>query len=125
MDLDGFKAVNDRLGHEAGDELLRKVAGSLLASARKSDVVARFGGDEFVLLSPYTDTVAARRLAQRIETAIAGSHELASGTVVIGASVGFAVGRHGLDSADELLRKADDAMYAVKAHHRHESRREG
>lgn len=118
IDLDGFKAVNDRFGHQAGDELLQRVAATLVDSARAADVVARFGGDEFVVLAPNTDASAANRLAERLDAAIAGTHQLTSGNALISASIGFAISVCGSDNADALLRRADDAMYAIKANRR-------
>jgi diguanylate cyclase (GGDEF)-like protein len=114
VDLDGFKAVNDTLGHEAGDVLLVAVAGRLRAAVRETDLVARLGGDEFVLVleglrRPQDVTIVARRIVDAISEPVPLPGTLASVT----ASVGFALG-DGEALADSLLRQADAAMYAVK-----------
>jgi diguanylate cyclase (GGDEF)-like protein len=113
VDLDGFKEVNDTLGHEVGDLLLVAVAERLTGCVRIGDTVARLGGDEFVMVLPDSDPAAADRVAARLVEALrepvrAGGHELP-----VGASVGIADGRSG-DDASLLLRRADIAMYAAK-----------
>jgi diguanylate cyclase (GGDEF)-like protein len=113
-DLDGFKEINDRLGHEAGDEILMTVARRLLAVARKSDVVARYGGDEFVVIHPAVESRgAAERVARRLTRAIAAPVEIAAGTVITELSAGVALAEDGDDVAG-LLARADLAMYAEK-----------
>jgi diguanylate cyclase (GGDEF)-like protein/PAS domain S-box-containing protein len=114
VDLDGFKPVNDAHGHEAGDELLRQVAQRLSACVREQDVLARVGGDEFVVLMP--GVLAgddAEAMAARIRHAIDQPFLIDGGEVRIGASVGLHVGAPAEDS-DEVLRAADHAMYTVK-----------
>ncbi|MBV8062293.1 MAG: EAL domain-containing protein [Nevskia sp.] len=115
LDLDGFKPINDRLGHAVGDAALKEVAATLSSAGRASDTVARVGGDEFVvLLSPVSGIAeaetAALRLVQRI-----GSIRVVDGHAVnIGASAGLAMyPNHGL-TLDQLFLKADKAMYAAK-----------
>ncbi len=113
IDLDNFKVVNDSLGHGVGDELLRQIAGRLRHVMRDSDRLARFGGDEFVVMvdggvDPATVAERLRRAVQR--PVIIGEHEL-----VVTASIGFAVNASSELSADELLRDADAAMYRAKA----------
>jgi len=116
VDLDGFKQVNDTLGHTAGDAVLIEVAKRLQSTVRKGDLVARCGGDEFLVLmvdviSPQDLSEAAQRILHSLEPAIAtdGTH------VRIGASIGIA--HYPQDGSDisELLKKSDDAMYQVKA----------
>jgi diguanylate cyclase (GGDEF)-like protein len=116
LDLDGFKAVNDRFGHQSGDRVLRAIAGCLRASVRTSDVVARYGGDEFVVLMPDTTPEEGRLVAGRAGEAVAALvHPMADGNEVrVGCSIGLA--HHPADgrSGKALLRAADAAMYAQK-----------
>jgi len=113
-DLDDFKSVNDTLGHHAGDELLRHVAGLLTRRLRESDVVARLGGDEFAVLLAHSDLAAAEALARALEAELAGHPLRIDGTEVVAhASIGAAA----LDAdvaPEDALRHADRAMYAVK-----------
>jgi diguanylate cyclase (GGDEF)-like protein len=115
IDLDQFKQVNDTLGHPRGDELLCAVADRLREMMRKTDVVARFGGDEFVVLqSPLRSSSDASGLAQRIVEALSKPYEIDGHEVVIGASIGIAMApRDGID-ADHLLKNADMALYHSK-----------
>jgi diguanylate cyclase (GGDEF)-like protein len=118
IDLDGFKAVNDRHGHMAGDELLKMVAIRLGAAIEPGCTVARLGGDEFAVLLP---SVAAERdayaVAGRLEAALTEPAQLSRGiTVTVGASIGVHVAHRPYD-ADHLLQIADNAMYRVKDQH--------
>jgi len=112
LDLDGMKQVNDGYGHEAGDALLRILAGLLVESCRETDVVARYGGDEFVVLMPGTDAEGAGRVAGKVDDAIARHNETAAPAERLSASMG----RHSAGGADlgDLLREADRRMYASK-----------
>lgn len=113
MDLDHFKQINDSLGHAAGDEALRMVARTMTAMVRSSDLLARMGGDEFVLVLPDTDIDSARVLADRICSAIDGL-ELRSGDGGrLGVSIGLAQWRPGL-GREEWLQRADEVLYRAK-----------
>lgn len=115
IDLDGFKPVNDRHGHEAGDRLLQQVALRLQASVREADTVARFGGDEFVVyLSEVQSGEAVARLADKIMARLAEPYLLGDFTVTISASVGVALFPRSGEDVDHLLASADAAMYAAK-----------
>jgi diguanylate cyclase (GGDEF)-like protein/PAS domain S-box-containing protein len=114
VDLDGFKPINDTYGHEAGDELLQQVAARLKACVREEDVLARVGGDEFVLLMPgAAEPVDATAMRDRMLTVLRRPFRLSAGEVHIGASVGVHTASPHTDP-DEALRAADDAMYAIK-----------
>lgn len=114
LDLDGFKAVNDRYGHEAGDRVLQTVAGRLQGLLRAGDTVARIGGDEFVIVLHQADSAVAASIADRIMTAIAQpiSHHTVS--VTVGVSIGIALHPQHGSQAEPLLTQADQAMYRAK-----------
>ncbi len=116
VDLDDFKRVNDVFGHQAGDRVLRTIAGALRAAVRTSDVVARYGGDEFVVLMPDTDAAEAAQVAARAREAVASrAHPMADGSEVrITCSAGLATFPIDGNNARRLLRSADAAMYAHK-----------
>lgn len=115
IDLDNFKMVNDQYGHASGDMVLIEVAKRLTEMMRKSDTVARFSGDEFVILTELTnDREAIRNLAQKILDNIEQPIRVEGGSVTISASIGISISPDdGLD-AEELLKKADTAMYVSK-----------
>ncbi|MFC3532572.1 putative bifunctional diguanylate cyclase/phosphodiesterase [Vogesella facilis] len=115
MDLDGFKRVNDRFGHEHGDQLLIQVAGRLRDALRGSDTVARLGGDEFTLvLTELPDVAACHRSLQRLLDIVAQPYDLSGIQVHISASIGVALYPQDEDDPDTLLRHADQAMYQAK-----------
>lgn len=116
LDLDGFKPVNDRLGHTTGDEVLREVARRLRAVVRESDVIGRFGGDEFIVLCPETDDEQAAAIAERLREAVAQPMEWLPTGFAVSASVGVVVHSRGdhRPSTDELLEIADTEMYRAK-----------
>jgi diguanylate cyclase (GGDEF)-like protein len=117
LDLDGFKMVNDRHGHLAGSKALVEAAAIIRSCARETDVVARFGGDEFALVLPDTGREGAVSVAVRIRERIRSAKFLASDglTVHLTASIGVATLPDAAASAEELLQAADMAMYRVKA----------
>lgn len=115
IDLDGFKAVNDRHGHEVGDELLVALAARLRASLPPQAVAARLGGDEFVLLAPdLADTAQAQRLGDRIAALLREPLALHGQVLQVGASIGCALAPKDGHNASALLKQADLAMYAGK-----------
>jgi diguanylate cyclase (GGDEF)-like protein len=111
IDLDGFKLVNDRFGHHAGDELLRDVAASLREAVRDQDTVARLGGDEFCVLAPETDHAGGDHLAERITEAV---RRVTTGLDSLSASVGVAVYPDHGGTAAAVLDAADAAQIAAK-----------
>ncbi|MGB8053200.1 MAG: GGDEF domain-containing protein, partial [Azonexus sp.] len=119
IDLDGFKPINDRLGHDRGDIVLREIARRMVAAVRQTDTVSRLGGDEFFVLVHDIDVPArAGLLADKLRAAIAepiGDVPEAGG---IGASIGvclFSGGAGSPDNAEQIIRAADQAMYQAKA----------
>jgi diguanylate cyclase (GGDEF)-like protein len=114
LDLDGFKQVNDLHIHALGDRLLQIVAHRLQAIIRRSDVVARIGGDEFVVVLAGAPAREAAQVAAKIVDSLAAPYKMGGVTLSISASVGIALFPVAGDSADALLQAADDAMYAAK-----------
>ncbi len=115
VDLDRFKNVNDTLGHEFGDDLLLQVAERLISCVRESDTVARFGGDEFViLLHNISSDRDAALIAEKLIKTISDPFELSGREIFIGASIGIALHPGDSETADALLRNADLAMYRAK-----------
>jgi len=116
LDLDGFKKVNDTLGHSIGDEVLKTVATRLSVLLRNSDTVARLGGDEFVLLldNPESNESIAH-IGTRVIAVVNEPMQFDEAETRVGTSIGIAVFRDGIDSAEALLKRADDAMYVAKA----------
>jgi diguanylate cyclase (GGDEF)-like protein len=120
IDLDDFKAVNDTLGHSAGDELLIAVAERLRNSLRRPDTAARLGGDEFaVLIEDIDEPQEAEAVADRVFEALVEPFPLAGQLVTVHASIGVAVSDDDTDSASRLMRHADVAMYAAKGQGKH------
>jgi diguanylate cyclase (GGDEF)-like protein len=116
MDLDGFKTINDSLGHEAGDRLLVAVAERLRNRLRNEDVLARFGGDEFaVLLEDTAGTSEAIRVAQRIAEDLREPFTVDDFQVSVNTSIGITLGTaQANDDPEGMLREADSAMYRAK-----------
>ncbi|MBC7291962.1 MAG: EAL domain-containing protein, partial [Actinotalea sp.] len=114
LDLDGFKDVNDSLGHTAGDEILVTLAHRLRRALPPSVLIARLGGDEFAVLAPRVDEITLLETAQRLRDALAVPVRVENLDLTIDASVGIALHGHGAVSAADLLRRADIAMYEAK-----------
>ena len=115
LDLDRFKVVNDSLGHATGDELLKAISERLLGALRPEDTVARFGGDEFVVLcEDITDDATVRHVAQRIEATISRPTVISRREIFVTASIGVVVSGPSAASPETLLRDADAAMYGAK-----------
>jgi diguanylate cyclase (GGDEF)-like protein len=116
IDLDGFKGVNDGLGHQAGDELLREVGERLKAAVRHEDLVARYGGDEFVVVCEVPEVAAAEEMADRIRRTIELPFDGVPENFRLTASIGMSIARTADPgwNPDRLIRAADYAMYAAK-----------
>ena len=121
-DLDQFKEINDEHGHAVGDRILAEVAARLAALTGPQELVARFGGDEFVILCPRPDEAALADLVRRVATEVGRPFHGPDGPLSLGVSVGVAVGRAG-ESGDELIGRADRAMYGAKTHQRRRTAR--
>ncbi len=115
VDLDGFKQVNDSLGHDVGDLVLMETASRLRNAVRSNDRLARFGGDEFLLILPSADHAAVTVIAQRMIDAMAKPFDADGKTVYVTASIGIAMAPHDGAHPADLLRHADTALYKAKA----------
>jgi diguanylate cyclase (GGDEF)-like protein len=115
VDLDGFKAVNDSHGHAAGDEILQRVAACLRQVVGPEELVARIGGDEFVVVLPDADALTARAVADGIIGTISREHRISDGRVLrVGCSVGVSMAPDQGREPEVLLARADAALYSVK-----------
>ena len=116
IDLDGFKNINDNMGHDAGDELIKQVAERMNRSIRIGDTAARIGGDEFVVLLPRVeDSIGAKIVAEKILSKLCLEFALSKGVAKIGASIGVVISRPDDDKTiDDVMKKADELMYKVK-----------
>lgn len=113
IDLDGFKAVNDRSGHKVGDSVLRAVVRQAQSHLRKTDTLGRLGGDEFVVLLPEADEEAARVAVTKLKAALLD--EMRQNRWAVTFSIGVLTYRKGQANADDLIARADNLMYEVKA----------
>ena len=124
LDLDGFKPINDRLGHDAGDDLLVAVGRRLQASSRNGDLAARLGGDEFVIMAAgLRGEFEAKHLGNKLLRAFEASFLIAGQTCRVGLTFGYALAPHDGRESGDLLKRADVAMYAGKQAGRHTLRR--
>jgi diguanylate cyclase (GGDEF)-like protein/PAS domain S-box-containing protein len=115
IDLDGFKEVNDTLGHDAGDYVLKQVADRLLACVRASDTVARVGGDEFLIIANGIHVPEnAEQIARKVIGVVSQPIHCNGGQAVVGSSIGIALCPNDGQDMDQLIKKADDAMYKIK-----------
>lgn len=116
LDLDGFKSINDRLGHATGDKLLQRVAERLLSCIRGADTACRYGGDEFIILLTDVDSEkSAAEVAQKLRTHLAKPYVVEDHSIAVTASIGVAVYPRDGSSQNDLIRRADIAMYLAKA----------
>jgi diguanylate cyclase (GGDEF)-like protein len=113
VDLDGFKRVNDQEGHDAGDAVLKAVAGALLSATRRADVVARYGGDEFVVLLPDTEAEGARTVGARILDQGRSAALRVCPAIPVSVSIGTTAVRPA-DDPTEVIRRVDEQLYAAK-----------
>ena len=121
LDLDGFKAVNDELGHRAGDGALQAVAKALSSELRDEDVCCRHGGDEFSVIAIGAGDAEARELAARLVDAVAGLHVGPEGGRTLGAKAGWATFGDHTQTSEGLVRAADAMLFEGKAPSGHES----
>jgi diguanylate cyclase (GGDEF)-like protein len=117
MDIDNFKNYNDTYGHLAGDEALRLTASTIKSSVRNIDLVVRYGGEEFAVILPFTETIAARDIAERIRTGVAGRFfpdDSMRSSVKLSVSLGIASFPAHAGNVRELVGNADKALYLAK-----------
>jgi len=109
LDIDNFKAINDQFGHIQGDKVLKQVADQIRQSLRSTDLISRFGGDEFVMILPETKITTAQKIAQRI---IETTAQASTGTFTV--SIGLAALVNESDTVESVLNRADQALYKAK-----------
>jgi diguanylate cyclase (GGDEF)-like protein len=114
FDLDGFKAINDSLGHDAGDQVLQAVAGRLIQRKREAEVICRLGGDEFAWILESRSPLDADKLAATVLAEVCQPIELENGVVHVGCSIGISRFPDLACNAESLTKQADEAMYQVK-----------
>lgn len=114
VDVDRFKSINDQLGHGAGDAVLRQLAATMLRSVRRSDLVARWGGEEFLLAMPVTKLESAKLVSERLRLLVERTPVLLPNGQSIDVRVSLGVAQLGAESLDTALRRADEALYRAK-----------
>ncbi len=112
IDVDNFKAINDQMGHKAGDAVIRFIAGELKRLLRKTDIVARLGGDEFALLLPFTDQSAAETVVSKVSNNLTAKMQANNWPITF--SMGSLTCESAPDSSEDLIEMADQLMYVVK-----------
>ncbi len=117
IDLNGFKGINDEYGHAAGDRILTTVARRIAGRVRTGDVVGRYGGDEFIVILPgIPDAAAVTRVADTIRERVALPYRIEGSDQHLTAAIGESMYPQDADTAEVLLKRADQAMYRLKAH---------
>jgi diguanylate cyclase (GGDEF)-like protein len=115
FDIDRFKSINDSFGHHAGDNVITQIADICQREKRKSDIIARFGGEEFLILLPETKLAAAQRVAERLRRKVEASpFSIASKAINATISVGVAQAEPSMNSVFDLIKVADRALYMAK-----------
>jgi diguanylate cyclase (GGDEF)-like protein len=115
LDIDHFKAINDRYGHPCGDEVLRHVVGQLTSCVRRIDLVGRLGGEEFAVVLPAIPAATALRAAERLRSQVADSTvAVGDETIRVTVSIGVAMARDGDRTIEQALARADAALYTAK-----------
>jgi diguanylate cyclase (GGDEF)-like protein len=115
LDIDLFKSINDRFGHDAGDKVIMDVANSCIETKRSSDVVGRIGGEEFAFVLPETDMESALQLAERLRLSIAERPVfLGRESITLSVSIGLAEASPSVSGIQELMKQADEALYVAK-----------
>jgi diguanylate cyclase (GGDEF)-like protein len=115
FDIDRFKSINDSFGHYAGDHVITQIADICQQQKRKSDIIARFGGEEFLILLPETELAAAQRVAERLRRKVETSaFSVASNAINATISVGIAEADPSMNSIFDLIKLADNALYMAK-----------
>jgi diguanylate cyclase (GGDEF)-like protein len=115
VDIDNFKTINDRFGHDAGDLVLKAIADDCSSMRRETDIVARMGGEEFLLLLPETNEAAAEIVAERLRKTIADHSGVFPGKETpISVSIGVAGATLRMSSFETMVKRADEALYAAK-----------
>ncbi len=114
MDMDNLKVINDKFGHSKGDDVLRAVAGTIKENLRKTDIVARMGGDEFIILFPETEYKAADRAVKKIQDALKQKKGLREFSITF--SIGILTCESCPESIDKMIELVDSLMYSIKSH---------
>ena len=116
VDLDGFKIINDTFGHDMGDQILKAVGERLSLCIRETDTVARFGGDEFIMiLNDLLTQENASTVAEKVIGAVSKPYYQENVVITLGASIGIALYPDHSENTEELIQKADQAMYRIKS----------